>query len=185
MFGLVSRGSLQISIGGVLGSEATTLPTELTGARRDCGLSGCPGPGLRAATGGWAWAPSADLGRSVPPVQSFVPLNHPSPVTHHAHHALVPGYNAHCITYMRVFVPRRQLGRDRVPEPELSAGGEASDLGTGPQAAWLLSQKAWKLARPAPVAVGPGLRCLGTCPPRYPGTWARLGVLVLYVRHGI
>lgn len=35
----VSRGRIQISIGGVLESEATTLPTELTGARRDCG---CP-----------------------------------------------------------------------------------------------------------------------------------------------
>lgn len=50
------------------------------------------------------------------------------------------------------------------------AGGEASDLGTGPQAAWLLSQKAWKLARPAPVAAGPGERACVAWVPAHLGT---------------
>lgn len=64
-----------------------TLPTELTGARRDCG---CPDAQAQArCCDKRAWASSADLGRSLAPVQSLFPLNSPSPFTHLASHIIL------------------------------------------------------------------------------------------------
>lgn len=111
----VSRGRIQISIGGALESEATTLPTELTGARRDCG---CPDAQAQAqCCDNRAWASSADLGRSLAPAQSLFPLNS-LPLSFYPPRTSYFGtWVQHALRHVYVHVPRRQLGADRVPDP--------------------------------------------------------------------